>query len=89
MTQTDKLLLEIKTLVMELLNLQHLNPDDLTADTLLHDDLDLDSIDILELVVGIENRYGVKIENAEKGKEIFTSLGSLASFVFEHKPSAQ
>jgi acyl carrier protein len=87
MTQNANLISEIKTLLIDLLNLRHLNPDDLTADTLLHDDLNLDSIDILELVVGIENKYGIKIENAEKGKEIFKSLGSIAGFVLGHQSS--
>ena len=85
MTQKDNLVFEIKGLLIELLNLHHLNPDELTADTLLHDDLGLDSIDILEIVVCIENRYGIKIENAEKGKEILRSLGSISSFILEHQ----
>lgn len=81
MSQKDVILTELKQLLIELLNLSHLNPAELTADTLLHDNLDLDSIDILELVVGIENKYGLRIENPEKGKEIFKSLGSIADFV--------
>lgn len=89
MIQNDNLFPEIKALLIELLNLQHLNPATLTADTLLHDDLDLDSIDILELVVGIENKYGIRIENTEKGKEIFRSLGSLVRFVSEQHTSRQ
>ena len=79
------MLSEIKGLIIELLNLHHLNPDELTADTLLHDDLGLDSIDILEIVVGIENKYGVRIESSEKGKEIFKSLGSISNFILEHQ----
>lgn len=81
MAEKAEFISEIKALLIDLLNLQHLDPADLTADTRLHDDLNLDSIDILELVVGIENKYGFRIENSEKGKEIFKSLGSLADFI--------
>jgi acyl carrier protein len=43
--------------------------------------LGLDSIDALELVLGIEQEFGVKVEDEEVGQEALASVASLADFV--------
>ncbi|MBI2570569.1 MAG: acyl carrier protein [Candidatus Schekmanbacteria bacterium] len=43
--------------------------------------LGLDSIDALELVVGIEEAFGVEIGDEQVGKEAFASVSSLVSFI--------
>jgi acyl carrier protein len=43
--------------------------------------LGLDSIDALELVLGVEQEFGVKIENEEVGGEALSSVDRLAEFV--------
>jgi acyl carrier protein len=48
--------------------------------------LGLDSIDALELVLGIEQEFGVKIENEEVGTEAFGSVDRLAEFVLARNP---
>jgi acyl carrier protein len=48
--------------------------------------LGLDSIDALELVLGIEQEFGVKIENEEVGSEALGSVARLAEFVLDRNP---
>lgn len=48
--------------------------------------LGLDSIDALELVLGVEQEFGVKIENEEVGGEALGSVDRLADFVLARKP---
>ena len=43
--------------------------------------LGLDSIDALELVLGVEQEFGVKIENEGVGSEALSSVDRLAEFV--------
>jgi len=43
--------------------------------------LGLDSIDALELVLGVEQEFGVKIEDEEVGAQALTSVASLARFI--------
>ena len=43
--------------------------------------LGLDSIDALELVLGVEQEFGVKIEDQEMGSQALSSVDSLAEFV--------
>jgi acyl carrier protein len=45
--------------------------------------LGLDSIDALELVLGIEQEFGVKIADEEVGVKAFSSVDSLADFIKE------
>ena len=43
--------------------------------------LGLDSIDALEIVVILNKKYGVKLEKPEDGKEILTTIQSLADYI--------
>jgi acyl carrier protein len=51
------------------------------AAPLFGEGLGLDSIDALELVVGIERLYGIRIADAEVGKQAFASVNALAEFI--------
>ncbi|MEM8995052.1 MAG: phosphopantetheine-binding protein [Acidobacteriota bacterium] len=48
--------------------------------------LGLDSIDALELVLGIEQEFGVKIEDEEVGSKALASVDSLAEFIASQNP---
>jgi len=70
---------ELKSKIVETLGLKEVNPEDLTEDTFFFDDgLGLDSIDILELAVLVEEDYGVVIDNKELGEKVFITIGTLA-----------
>ena len=57
----------------------------LTPETsLVEGGLNLDSVALLELIVGVEEAFGVRIEDEELSVELVASVGSLASFV-RHK----
>ena len=80
--QRKKLKQEIATFIVESLGLDHVNPQELEETTLLvGEGLDLDSIDILELVVHIQEKYDILIENSEEGIKIFKNIGSLMDFI--------
>ena len=55
------------------------------AQPLFGDGLGLDSIDALELVLGIEQAFGVKIEDEEMGAQALSSVDSLAEFVVKKR----
>lgn len=81
----EKLLLELKTKIVDLLNLVDLKPEDIgTDDQLVGGNFDIDSIDVLEMVIMIEKDYGVKIDNRELGVKVFASLRSLAEHIYEN-----
>ncbi|MGH8556942.1 MAG: phosphopantetheine-binding protein [Methylococcales bacterium] len=79
----DKLVTELKQLMIEGLNLEDVDPDDIEADApLFGDGLGLDSIDALEIAVLLDRKYGVKISSGDdRNPAIFANLRSLAEFV--------
>ena len=73
---------EIKELIIERLNLEGMSADEIESDApLFGEGLGLDSIDSLELVLGIEKKYGVKIQDEELGRQVLSSVASLAEFI--------
>ena len=79
--------LELKKLIIEALALEDIEPEDIVSeDALFVEGLGLDSIDALEITMVLEERYGVEIDDdAERNREIFASVRSLASFVEANK----
>lgn len=81
-TERARLVGELKSLIVESVNLTHVSPDQIDEGTsLMENGLALDSIDILEIVVAVESRYGVKVKDGEDGKRVFRTVGTIADFV--------
>ena len=73
---------DIAQTIVEAVNLRHKNLDDITGETaLMGAGLELDSLDMLEVVVAVETRFGVKIADADEGKRVFRTIGTIAEFV--------
>lgn len=83
----EKLIAEIKDVIIDALNLEDVKPEDIiTTEPLFGDGLGLDSIDALELGLAIKKNFGVAISaNAENVKEHFYSVETLAKFISENK----
>ncbi|MBA4386558.1 MAG: hypothetical protein C0404_01175 [Verrucomicrobia bacterium] len=47
----------------------------------LIDELGLDSVQIVELIAGIEDEFGITVEDDELNLELFESVESLAHFI--------
>ena len=86
----SELLLKLKTEIIEQLNLEDLKPEDLgDDDQLFGDGLGLDSIDALELIVLLDQNYGLTIPDPEKnGRAIFETVRTIANFI-EANPKPQ
>ena len=73
---------ELKKEIIQHLNLQGTKPEDITDDMpLFGEGLGLDSIDALELVVLIEEHFGIAIPDEEVGKSAFASIAALADYI--------
>lgn len=72
----------VKKLIIERLQLEGVTPDDIdNAAALFGDGLGLDSIDALELVIGIEKEFGVRIQDEDMGSKAFASVNALVEFL--------
>ena len=73
---------ELKTRIIEALNLQDVTPEQIIDDApLFGTGLGLDSIDALELVVMMDKHYGIIIKGIEEGGPAFRSVRALADFI--------
>lgn len=76
------LLTELKEKVIEVLNLQDISPDDIDPDEpLVGGRLEIDSIDVLEMVIMMEKEYGVTIDNKDLGARVFASFRTMADYI--------
>ena len=83
----EQLITELKLKLIDALNLDGMTPEDIDDNAPLFGDngLGLDSIDVLELIVLMEKNYGIKLANADEGKEIFKSVRVMAEYIQEHR----
>jgi acyl carrier protein len=82
----DDLIVKLKKQIIEVLNLEDMDVDDIDEQApLFNEGLGLDSIDALELIVLIEKEYGIKIEDPNRGREIFHSVTTMADFIRKHQ----
>lgn len=80
--------LELATYLVEAIQLD-MDPQDIDPETpLFGKGLGLDSIDVLEIALMINTKYGIKLEsNDDNSQDIFHSIRSLADYIDAHRPS--
>jgi acyl carrier protein len=82
----EELILKLKEDIITLLNLFDLTPEEIETEApLFGDGLGLDSIDVIELVVYMQNNYGIKIEESKEGRKIFASIKTMAEYIVAHQ----
>jgi len=81
----EDLILKLKKEILNVLNREDITPEDIETEApLFGDGLGLDSIDALELIVLLEENYGIKIEDPKEGRKIFTSVKTIAEYIQKH-----
>jgi acyl carrier protein len=71
---------KIKEIVAEALSAE---ADELTADTSFIDDLEADSLDLFEMVMSLEDEFGVQIPTEDL--EQLKTIGDVETYIREHK----
>jgi acyl carrier protein len=75
----------VKDLIVRRLKLD-IDPSTIQDDApLFGEGLGLDSIDALELVLGLEQEFGIKVEDEEVGVKAFASVNALVDFIEQKK----
>ena len=82
----EELIKELKEEIIKALNLEEMTPEDIDEhEALFGDGLGLDSIDALGLIVLLEKKYGIKLDNPAEGKKIFTNVVAIADYVSKNR----
>jgi acyl carrier protein len=73
---------QLKPIILKSLRITDMSPEDLRDDQpLLGGELEIDSVDILQLVLEIERYFGIKLVEANFDQKHFESLNTLASII--------
>jgi acyl carrier protein len=81
----------VRTNLIEILRSPQFNSlqvdvSELTEETSLLNEITLDSLQLLEFIVAIENRFQFKINTKKLNVEIFDRFGAVIDFVLEYLP---
>ncbi len=79
---------ELKLLIMETLNIEDVSPEEVGDDSPLFGEgnvLGLDSIDALEIVMALQEKYGVRIDDRNQSRFILRTIGTIAEFIEEDR----
>ena len=86
MPETEALIAELKRRILDKLEIEDVTADQIETDApLFKEGLGLDSIDALELVVMVEEYYGIKMRKMAQARSAFATVGTLAAFIDENR----
>ena len=78
----DKLIADLKEQIAVQLKIKDIKPEDIGDDEpLFGAGLGLDSLDILELIVLLKQKYQLRVVNAEDGPKVFRSVRAIAEYI--------
>ncbi len=78
----DELRQRIKVVIVESLHLEGTTPGDIGDDMpLFGEGLGLDSVDALELAMGLEEAFDVRLPDDAQARSVFRTVDSLAAWI--------
>jgi acyl carrier protein len=85
----SELIDRLRSRIIEVLELQEIAPQDIDPDEqLVGGRFEIDSIDVMELVILLEKDYQVFIDSKELGAEVLKSVRAMADFIEAKQGSA-
>jgi len=73
---------QVIEIIFQALNLRHIDKNTVTELTpITKGGLNLDSVDILEIIVQFESQFGIKMNDSEAYAEHFKNIGTVVDFV--------
>lgn len=78
---------ELKVVLIKELNLEDISPEEIDDNIALfgEDGLGLDSVDSIELVLILEKKFNVKVDDSKQYENIFSSISNLLKYINENK----
>jgi len=78
----NKLMADLKQQIIDQLNMKNIKPEDIgDEEPLFGAGLGLDSLDVLELIVLLKQKYKLRVSNAEDGPKVFSSVRNMAEYI--------
>ena len=83
-SQDDALKLRLKTMIIEECEKEDIEPQDLADDVELFSDasgLELDSLDALQISMGLQTQFKIRLGDSKEFRRIVTTINSLAEYI--------
>ncbi len=80
----EQLKQELKELIIEECEKEDITPDEIKDDVMLFSDesgLELDSLDALQISMGLLNKYGVRLGDSKEFRRNVTTIEKLAEYI--------
>lgn len=85
MTELESIELTIKEIAIEVLDIE-VTPDELDSEsTFFLEKFGLNSVDALELLLHVERKFDIEVEDDDLSADLFMTVRSLASYVLTQK----
>ncbi len=84
---SEKLKYDLKKMIIDECEKEDIFPEDIADDIELFSDksgLDLDSLDALQISMGLQNKFGIRLGDSKEFRRIVTTIDNLAAYVNEH-----
>ena len=81
----NEIKLETPKLILETLNIEDVQPEEISEDISLlsgENTITIDSIDVLEIVVAIQQNFNVKIRDQNHARLIVNTVDTIAEFIY-------
>ena len=83
-SQDDALKLRLKTMIIEECEKEDITPEELADDVELFSDksgLELDSLDALQISMGLQNQFQVRLGDSKDFRRVVTTINNLADYI--------
>ncbi len=81
----EEIKLEVKKLIIETLKFENVRPEDIIDDVSFfsgENTIKIDSIDVIELVVSVQKKFDVKIDDQNLAKDVINTVNTISEFVY-------
>ncbi|HNX06208.1 MAG TPA: phosphopantetheine-binding protein [Bacteroidales bacterium] len=88
MEVNDELKLKVKEMIVDTLKINDVNPPDILNDQPLFSGeniITLDSIDGIELIMAIQRKFGVRLDDQNLARNILNTVDNMAEFIAQGK----
>lgn len=80
----EALKLRLKKMIIEECEKEDFTPEDIADDALLFSDasgLELDSLDALQISMGLQNQFQIRLGDTKEFRRVVTTINELADFI--------
>ncbi len=83
-SQDDALKLRLKTMIIEECEKEDITPEEVADDVELFSDksgLELDSLDALQISMGLQNQFKIRLGDSKDFRRVVTTINNLADYI--------